>query len=43
MSIVQNPSSHSISDAMHSLESADPTSQTRSEIDPSMSVIDAIY
>ena len=43
MSIVQNPSSHSISDAMHSLESADHTSQTRSEIDPSMSVIDAIY
>ena len=43
MSIVQNPSSHSSSDSMHSLESADPTSQTRSEIDPSMSVIDAIY
>ena len=43
MSIVQNPSSHSISDSMHTLESADPTSQTRNEIDPSMSVIDAIY
>jgi len=28
---------------MHTLESADPTSQTRNEIDPSMSVIDAIY
>ena len=43
MSIVRNPSSHSITNSMHSLESANPTSQTRSEIDPSMSVIEAIY
>ena len=43
MSIVQNPSTLSISDSIHSLERADPTSLARSEIDPSLSVIDAAY
>lgn len=46
MSIVQNQSSSATSDvigAMKALENADPTSQLHSQIDPDMSVIEAIY
>jgi len=46
MSIVQNQSSSATSDvigAMKALENADPTSQLHSQIDPHMSVIEAIY
>jgi len=46
MSIVQNQSSSATSDvigAMKALENADPTSKLHSQIDPDMSVIEAIY
>lgn len=46
MSIVQNQSSSATSDvigAMKALENADPTSQLHTQIDPDMSVIEAIY
>ncbi len=46
MSIVQNQKLSATADsidAMRALENADPTSQRHSEIDPDMSVIEAIY